>query len=480
MMKGLNRMIPLLVLLKIVCGNGQIGNDSFDVLKQIPIPPLQEDVEDVVMWMTNENKLVNFYTGQVWRDFNNSIHKVPWKQLMWFSQSCPKHSFVMWIVVQGRLATQDRLSKWNPNGKFICSLCEKCADSHDHLFFSCDFSKKVCYHLIQKTNSVLPDMWSSIVSSMIGFGFKNSIDNITRRLMIGACVYMIWKERNARLFQNKKQTMEIVIQQIEESIRTSLLSLTVKEYVAVRKMVATLNECLGMVSILAGICQKKSYCCKPLQYYWMVVIQLIVDPASGALNMDTGTSSHLNDSITSLSDVFNTSIYPSVSVGDGHTIPVTNTGHSILPTPHRPLHLNNVLITPHIVKNFIFVHDNNCTIEFDAFGFFVKDFMTRRVLLRCDSMGDLYLVTQPSLIPHAFLTSQHTWHQRLGHPRSKVLRRLVSRNLNSCNKEKPPFLCHACQLGKHVRLPFVSSNTSVTSRFNIVTQMCGLHPFRVF
>ncbi|GJV61551.1 ribonuclease H-like domain-containing protein [Tanacetum coccineum] len=86
----------------------------------------------------------------------------------------------------------------------------------------------------------------------------------------------------------------------------------------------------------------------------------------------------------------------------------------------------------------------------------------------CDSTGDLYPVTQPSPIPHAFLTSQHTWHQRLGHPGSEVLHCLVSRNLISCNKEKPHVLCHACHLGKPLRLPFVSSNTSVTSRFDIV------------
>ncbi|GJX88544.1 RNA-directed DNA polymerase, eukaryota [Tanacetum coccineum] len=54
---------------------------------------------------------------------------------------------------------------------------------------------------------------------------------------------------------------------------------------------------------------------------------------------------------------------------------------------------------------------------------------------------------------HVFLVSQHTWHQRLGHPGREVLRHLVSNNFISCNKEKPPVLCHACQLGKHVRLP---------------------------
>ncbi|GJR62416.1 hypothetical protein Tco_1504578 [Tanacetum coccineum] len=36
---------------------------------------------------------------------------------------------------------------------------------------------------------------------------------------------------------------------------------------------------------------------------------------------------------------------------------------------------------------------------------------------RCDSSGDLYPVTQPSLTPHALLSvSLTTWHQRLGHP----------------------------------------------------------------
>ncbi|GJU71830.1 ribonuclease H-like domain-containing protein [Tanacetum coccineum] len=101
------------------------------------------------------------------------------------------------------------------------------------------------------------------------------------------------------------------------------------------------------------------------------------------------------------------------------------------------------------------------------FGDTFKDFMTRRVLLRCDSAGD-DPVTAPSLIPHAFLVNQHMWHKRLRQPGSEVLRRLVSNNFISCNKEKPLVLCHVCQLGKHVRLPFVSSNTVVTSCFDII------------
>ncbi|GJV19798.1 ribonuclease H-like domain-containing protein [Tanacetum coccineum] len=138
------------------------------------------------------------------------------------------------------------------------------------------------------------------------------------------------------------------------------------------------------------------------------------DPTTGAWNMDTGASSYLNNYVTSLSTILNSCMYSTISVGDGHSIPVINTGHNILSTPLKYLRLNNVLITPHI------------------------DFMTRRVLLRCDSTRDLYPVTAPSPIPSAFLVSQQTWHQRLGHPGREVMRRLVSNNVISCNKEKPP------------------------------------------
>ncbi|GKB71533.1 ribonuclease H-like domain-containing protein [Tanacetum coccineum] len=51
------------------------------------------------------------------------------------------------------------------------------------------------------------------------------------------------------------------------------------------------------------------------------------DPTLCNWNMDTCASIHLNDFIYSLSDVLNMCIYPSVSVGDGYPIPVTNSGH---------------------------------------------------------------------------------------------------------------------------------------------------------
>jgi hypothetical protein len=37
-----------------------------------------------------------------------------------------------------------------------------------------------------------------------------------------------------------------------------------------------------------------------------------------------------------------------------------------------------------------------------------------------------------------------------------------------CNKVRRPSVCHACQLGKHVRLPFSSSTTSSSAVFDLI------------
>ncbi|GKA81536.1 ribonuclease H-like domain-containing protein, partial [Tanacetum coccineum] len=82
--------------------------------------------------------------------------------------------------------------------------------------------------------------------------------------------------------------------------------------------------------------------------------------------------------------------------------------------------------------------------------------------LNCDSSGDLYPVTSPSPTPHALLSVSPN--QRLGHPGEDVLRSLKSRQYISYSSH----LCHACQLGKHVRLPFTSSDSIITRSFEIV------------
>ena len=90
------------------------------------------------------------------------------------------------------------------------------------------------------------------------------------------------------------------------------------------------------------------------------------DPVDDSWYMDTGATSHLAFDIGKLSIILNKNIYSSVVVGNG----------SVIPTTFRPLHFHNILVTPNIIKNHIFVHkvtkDNKCATEFNQIVFFCE------------------------------------------------------------------------------------------------------------
>jgi hypothetical protein len=114
--------------------------------------------------------------------------------------------------------------------------------------------------------------------------------------------------------------------------------------------------------------------------------------------MDTGATSHMTANRGNLTSYSNISNH--VTVGSGHNIPVIGHGNALLPNSQTPLTLNHVLHAPKLIKNLVsvrkFTIDNDVSVEFDPFGFFVKDFQTGMPLMRCDSSGDLYpLTTRP-------------------------------------------------------------------------------------
>jgi hypothetical protein len=67
------------------------------------------------------------------------------------------------------------------------------------------------------------------------------------------------------------------------------------------------------------------------------------------------------------------------------------------------------------------------------------------------------------------LTTQSAdlWHQRLGHPGTESFRRLLQSYDFSCNKDLTD-TCHACRVGKHVRLPFSASQHRTIAPFELI------------
>lgn len=187
--------------------------------------------------------------------------------------------------------------------------------------------------------------------------------------------------------------------------------------------------------------------------------------------MDSGASSHISSTPGNLQSVVNLSTGNSIVVGNGSSIPIHCSGNTFVPTNYKPLHLKNVLVAPEIVKNLIsvrrFTKDNWCSVEFDPFGFHVKDLQTQKIILRSDSSGDLYSLPSSLRQAHTALVavSPNIWHKRLSHANNKTLRSLVSSCSINCNKDSLQF-CNTCQLGKHIKHSFQNHCIKVLSLLN--------------
>ncbi|XP_074271814.1 uncharacterized protein LOC141595747 [Silene latifolia] len=184
--------------------------------------------------------------------------------------------------------------------------------------------------------------------------------------------------------------------------------------------------------------------------------------------MDTGASAHMTSNNGNLSSYSSLSKTRHIVVGNGDMIPIIGYGAMTLASPNPPLTLNNILHVPQLIKNLVsvrkFTIDNHVSVEFDPFGFTVKDLKTGMPIMRSNSTGDLYPLHTPNHAPaatshpQAFTALPSTiWHGRLGHPGSEIFNSLCTRKTIPCRPLNKLSVCNSCQLGKHIKLSVCNS-----------------------
>jgi histone deacetylase 1/2 len=192
--------------------------------------------------------------------------------------------------------------------------------------------------------------------------------------------------------------------------------------------------------------------------------------------VDTAATDHLTNSLGHLSTQEPYRGTDRVHTADGSGMRITHIGQaSLLASSSRALHLRNVLRVPSVTRSLLsvpkFTRDNDVFVEFHPFDVFVKDRVTRDVLLRGRCRQGLYSLDVPA-VPQAFSgvrTSSSHWHSRLGHPASPIVSHVLQRHdLPTTPSNKSLAVCDACQQGKSHQLPFVSSSRVVKHPLEIV------------
>ncbi|XP_020254098.1 uncharacterized protein LOC109831171 [Asparagus officinalis] len=152
--------------------------------------------------------------------------QVAWHDTVWEDLSYPKHQFILWLAVQDKLQTQDRLLRHGIIQNSVCKLCDcSISESRNHLFFECNLSKKVWNGIMEWLNFKWRSCdWHTLLNwfnfRLRGKGMKQKI----KRMAFAATVYTIWNERNCRIFNLESKAPDILMKNIKIDVLTIILN----------------------------------------------------------------------------------------------------------------------------------------------------------------------------------------------------------------------------------------------------------------
>ncbi|KAJ0805652.1 hypothetical protein HanPI659440_Chr02g0080731 [Helianthus annuus] len=106
-----------------------------------------------------------------------------------------------------------------------------------HLFFECKFSSQVWHMVRQKVgmDSVQP-IWGDVVDWLSVRARSKSAANLVARILVAASAYVIWQERNARLFKNQLRPPETISVTIIQMVRYKLMGVKLKNTASVQRL----------------------------------------------------------------------------------------------------------------------------------------------------------------------------------------------------------------------------------------------------
>ncbi|GKA67747.1 RNA-directed DNA polymerase, eukaryota, reverse transcriptase zinc-binding domain protein [Tanacetum coccineum] len=175
---------------------------KYPILNQIHVPNISHQ-DDYVVWIDESSKETKYTVKKAWESLRE------------------KRPHVNWYHVT---------MKWNKDKNLKCPLCKSCPDSHDHLFFGCDFSKKVWEGM--KKKGMFRYGYNGLKDTVVKLAarkFKSNIWQINNKIILSATVYNIWVERNKRIFTNEARSVEVLIKDLQREITIILMSLSLKE-----------------------------------------------------------------------------------------------------------------------------------------------------------------------------------------------------------------------------------------------------------
>eukprot|EP00253_Pinus_taeda_P013029 PITA_13029 len=147
-------------------------------------------------------------------------------RIIWERNWWPKVSMFIWLATKNKILTWDRIQKKGFIGPSRCCLCKLEEETRDHLLIHCPFAKTLWIRAKRTfgkpENS--PCEFKEVVFQWNAEVFQCQVVRRAWDLISGFSLWMIWKERNRRIFQNSAMESDVIWGKIIQILRETILA----------------------------------------------------------------------------------------------------------------------------------------------------------------------------------------------------------------------------------------------------------------
>ncbi|TVU09419.1 hypothetical protein EJB05_42891, partial [Eragrostis curvula] len=142
---------------------------------------------------------------------------------LWKAKAEGKQKFHVWLALQNRILTADKLLKRNCPCNANCPFCDQANETADHISLECTYAKQVWLGISRwRQNDIyttgdqsqgLKEWWNDVMAK-----FRKKEKNEVAAVIIYT-LWNLWKERNRRTFQNQSLQPNQVVKMVKEEMQ---------------------------------------------------------------------------------------------------------------------------------------------------------------------------------------------------------------------------------------------------------------------
>ncbi|KAL0355799.1 UNVERIFIED_CONTAM: Retrovirus-related Pol polyprotein from type-2 retrotransposable element R2DM [Sesamum radiatum] len=202
--------------------------ESIDITHTLPTI---HGSQDRVIWTGPRD---SFSSATAYAVFCPPGSKLECSSLLVGSLKIPRHRFILWLAILGRLSTLDK--PWLQHMGTDCVLCRiRTPETHSHLFFSCPFALECLLKIRTMVDFHWPyNSWDLAIRWALARWRGKHVVNSSYKALLASLVYHIWEERNRRIFQQTDRTPVILARIIIAEIRDLIVSKNMPHSVSTR------------------------------------------------------------------------------------------------------------------------------------------------------------------------------------------------------------------------------------------------------